>query len=222
MLRGIARPSPALLVAIIALFAALTGSSYAEPLRSQMSGLIGGKSIKKRSIGGKHAKKNAFTGFHVKESRLAKVPAAANADQAADADKLDGRDSAEFADGNVTMLAGRTTGQGGADPNPIRTFDTPVGRFELNCGVANADTRYRNTTGTNQEVYRVSTFDADPSLTFLDSAPGSDIGFAATAGLSPAMIELSAASGTTHARLRAHARRSGTTCTWNWELLISR
>jgi len=229
------RPSPALVVAIIALFAALTGSSYAEPLRAQVSALIGGKSIKKRAIGGKHVKRNALTGYHIRERRLAKVPSAARADSAASADSaataatatnagtLDGKDSLDFADGKVTLSAGRTTGGAGPDPNNIRTFSTPVGSFELNCGIANADARYRNTTGVNQDVYRTVLDDGSAvSHDYLDAAPDNDIGYAATAGLGPANVELSAGSGSTHARFRVQTRRVGTTCTWNWELLVSR
>ncbi len=74
MSRRFTRPSPALLIAMLALFAALTGSSYAEPIRAGVSSLIGGKSIKKRAIGPKHIKRNIITGAHVRESRLGKVP----------------------------------------------------------------------------------------------------------------------------------------------------
>jgi hypothetical protein len=222
-------------VAIIALFAALTGSSYAEPLRAHVSALIGGKSIKKRAIGGKHVKRNAFTGFHIRERRLAKVPSAAWADSAASADSaataatatnagtLDGKDSLDFADGKVTLSAGRTTGEGGPDPNNIRTFNTPVGRFELNCGIANADARYRNTTGANLDVYRtILDNGAAVDHEYTDAGPGDNTGYAATVPLGPAFVELSAASGSAHARFRVHTRRVGTTCTWNWELLVSR
>lgn len=45
------RPSPAMVVALIALFAALGGSSFAEDARQAASRLITGKQIKNRSIG---------------------------------------------------------------------------------------------------------------------------------------------------------------------------
>ena len=222
MSRRLTRPSPALVIAMLALFAALTGSSYAEPIRAGLSGMIGGKSIKKRAIGPKHIKRNIITGAHVREPRLGKVPTAGEAD---DAKTLDGKDSLAFVDGNVTISAGRTTGAaaGGLDPNPIRTLETPVGSFVLSCGAANADSRYRNTTGTNQDVYRTWLDDGSPAgFDYLDAAPDADIGYAATPGTGPALVELSAGSGDTHARLRVNTRRVGTTCTWNWELLVSR
>ena len=220
MSRRFTRPSPALIVAFIALFAALAGSSYAEPIRAGVSSLIGGKSIKKRAIGPKHIKRNIITGAHVRESRLGRVPTAKKAD---DAVTLEGHEAADFADGEVTLSAGRDSGPADAAGNLVRRLETPVGSFDLTCGAANADARYRNTTASNQEVHRTYHDDGSPvGHSFLDAAPDADIGYAATPGTGPALVELSAGSGDTHARLRVNTRRSGTTCTWNWELLVSR
>ena len=234
------RPSPALVIAVIALFAALTGSSYAEPVRSQVSALIHGKTIKKRSIGGKQVKKNAFTGFHIREGKLAKVPSAKNADtlggqgpatflgagaKAADADKLDGKDSTGFAEGNVTVLAGRTVGPAGADPNPIRTFDTAAGRFELSCGAASAGTHLRNTSAANQRVARLVIFEdesgADTDEVLYDAeetTPDDTKGYAANSAAGLTRVELTGFSETGHARMTVDMQRVGLECQFDWEL----
>jgi hypothetical protein len=81
------RPSPAMVVALIALFVALGGSGYAAI------------TIKNGSLPGKKLKRNSVTGKQVKESALGTVPrarsatqadTAANAASADDADKLGG------------------------------------------------------------------------------------------------------------------------------------
>jgi hypothetical protein len=84
-MRGIfsERPSPALLVAIIALIVALSGSAYAALGKNT----IGSKQLKKGAVKTVDIKKNAVTGAKVKESTLGKVP---------NADKLDGIDSTAF------------------------------------------------------------------------------------------------------------------------------
>jgi hypothetical protein len=62
-------PSPAMVVALIALFVALGGSAYAL--------VITGKQIKNGSITGKDVKRNSLTGRQIRESRLGPVPRAA-------------------------------------------------------------------------------------------------------------------------------------------------
>jgi hypothetical protein len=62
-------PSPALVIACIALFVALGGSAYAAVV-------ITGKNVKNYSLTGKDVKKDGIGGVTVKESRLATVPAA--------------------------------------------------------------------------------------------------------------------------------------------------
>jgi hypothetical protein len=66
------KPSPALLIAVIALFVALGGTVYA-------GSKISGKSIKKGSEPGNRIKRDTITGRQVKESSLGEVPKAANA-----------------------------------------------------------------------------------------------------------------------------------------------
>jgi hypothetical protein len=98
------RPSPAMVVALIALFVALGGSGYAAI------------SIKNGSLPGKKLKRNSVTGKQVKESTLAKVRRATNADtaanalvatRAANAGQLDGLSRSDF----VRRGCGPDTGQ---------------------------------------------------------------------------------------------------------------
>jgi hypothetical protein len=63
------RPSPALVVSIVALIVALAGTAYAAQR-------INGGAIIKQSIGGGKIKKDTLTGFQIKNSKLGEVPAA--------------------------------------------------------------------------------------------------------------------------------------------------
>jgi hypothetical protein len=113
-------PSPALVVAVIALVAALAGTSIALPGRSTVDGgdIINGtvrtedvrngsltdRDIARRSFRGTRFRIESVGGNAVKEQvleveKLRKVPAAALADlanSAGNADNLDGKDSAAF------------------------------------------------------------------------------------------------------------------------------
>lgn len=90
MLKQIGRPSPALVISLIALFAALGGTVYA-------ASKINGRTIKVKSIPGNRLKSNTVTGKQVKESTLGRVPEARSAETSTNAlntinaEKLDGR-----------------------------------------------------------------------------------------------------------------------------------
>jgi hypothetical protein len=66
------RPSPATVVAVIALIAALAGTAYAAQS-------INGGAIKKQTIGGGKLKKKTLTGFQINTNKLGVVPAAQRA-----------------------------------------------------------------------------------------------------------------------------------------------
>ncbi len=68
-----ARLTYANVMATLAVFIALGGSSYAAVT-------ISGSTIKKRSIAGTKLKRNTLTGAQIRESRLARVPRAKSAD----------------------------------------------------------------------------------------------------------------------------------------------
>jgi hypothetical protein len=72
-------PSPALVVASLALVVALGGTAFA-------AAKISGSEIKTHSISGNRLKNNTLTGKQIQESKLGKVPSATNADRATKAD----------------------------------------------------------------------------------------------------------------------------------------
>lgn len=84
------RPSPAMVVACLALFVALGGTSFAAVKLSKNS--VGAREIKKNAVGASEIKKNAvassevktnsLTGSDINESKLGIVPTAANATSA--------------------------------------------------------------------------------------------------------------------------------------------
>ena len=61
------RPSPAMVVALIALTTALAGTAYAAQT-------INGGAIKKQTIGGGKLKKDTLTGFQINNNKLGTVP----------------------------------------------------------------------------------------------------------------------------------------------------
>jgi hypothetical protein len=66
------RPSPAMVVAVIALIAALAGTAYAAQT-------INGGSIKKQTIGAGKLKRKTLTGFQINTNKLGVVPSAKRA-----------------------------------------------------------------------------------------------------------------------------------------------
>lgn len=106
--RRIPRPTPALVVAIVALFAALGGTSYAAAkITGKMieNSTITGTDVKNKSLGPSDIKPESLTGGQINEVALGTVPHAANADnavnaqnaaKAADADKLGGLAATDF------------------------------------------------------------------------------------------------------------------------------
>ena len=104
-MRSIRRPSAPLVVSIIALFAALGGTSYAAVKitgKDIAKKTITYKNIKDETLGPKKIKPDSLTGDRIDEATLGTVPnadhataadTATNATKAADADKLDGLDS---------------------------------------------------------------------------------------------------------------------------------
>ena len=71
-LRRTSAPQLATVLSLIALFAALGGTSYA-------AATISGKQVVNGSLSGKDIKNNSVGGLDVKESRLGQVPSAAKA-----------------------------------------------------------------------------------------------------------------------------------------------
>jgi hypothetical protein len=110
------RPSPALVISLIALFVALGGTGYAALSLPKNS--VGTKQLKKNAVTGSKIKKNAVTGSKVKNhsltgadiklGALGTVPSASNAGHANVADSATNAGHATTADSaaNATGLAG--------------------------------------------------------------------------------------------------------------------
>jgi hypothetical protein len=75
--------------ATLALVLALGGVSYAAVK-------INGKNIKDRTVGAKKIKKNSLGGAEINEAKLGKVPSAANADTATNANTVGGQSAQSF------------------------------------------------------------------------------------------------------------------------------
>ena len=110
--RGIAKPSPAMVVAVIALIAALSGSAYAALRVPQNS--VGTRQLKAKAVtSGKIAEgaitatkveEGSLTGADINMAALGKVPTAANADNAANANALNGHSAS--CPPNTTLIRG--------------------------------------------------------------------------------------------------------------------
>ena len=83
------RPSAAMVVSLVALFVALSGTAIAA------SGLVNGdKLIKKTSLSGNRLRKHTITGTQVNLKQLGKVPSATKADSATNATRAGSADTA--------------------------------------------------------------------------------------------------------------------------------
>jgi hypothetical protein len=93
-------PSPAMVVALVALFMALGGSAYALVITgaSIKNGTVRGADIKNRSLTGTDMRRNRVGGKAIKESSLGTVPGAAVAD---------GMTRFAVVDSNGTLARGR-------------------------------------------------------------------------------------------------------------------
>jgi hypothetical protein len=101
---SISRPTPSMIVAIVALVMALGGTSYA-------AATLSGKSIKKRSLPADRIVSNALTGSQINEKRLGIVPmsnVAKFADQAKNAGSADTARTAETAKSATTATTAET------------------------------------------------------------------------------------------------------------------
>jgi hypothetical protein len=94
------RPSPAMIVAILALVMAMAGTSVAA-----INGQINGGSIKKQTIGAGKLKKKTLTGFQIDTAKLGTVPSATSAQTAQSAQ------SAATAQTAVTAQSAQTATQ---------------------------------------------------------------------------------------------------------------
>jgi hypothetical protein len=130
-------PSPAMVVACLALLVALGGTSYAAIKLPANS--VGTKQLKRGAVTGVKVKSNTLTGTQINESRLGQVPSATTA-TSAPISRLDYQSGAVIIPANpfthvrhsVTCPAGSNAISGGAkvsDPNRAFIVDVnPVGK----------------------------------------------------------------------------------------------
>jgi hypothetical protein len=108
----LSRPSPSLLVALLALFVALGGTGYA-------ASKLNGRNLVDRSVAGKKLKRDTITGKQVNEAKLRQVPKAGHADTARHAETANTASIARIAsdaislgghNGNAFLLRGDKAG----------------------------------------------------------------------------------------------------------------
>jgi hypothetical protein len=128
------KPSPSMVVSIIALVIASAGTAIAA------SNVSGDKLIKKNSLSGNRLRKHTVTGTQINVGKLGKVPTASKADSATNAQSAVNARNAI----NATTLGGKgirwllvdTTGAILAQSGGFTVAKVPVGRFIVNAGSA--------------------------------------------------------------------------------------
>lgn len=191
------RPSPALIISIIALIAALSGTAYAALGKNS----VGSRQLKSKSVTtGKIANnavtsakvaKETLTGDDIRISGLPPVPKANEATHANNADTLGENHSASCPGGStlirgicfdlalnppvagVKAAANACAAKGGYLPTPMMLYSV---RNVINLGTgvppnyAVADAYYSNTSGTN---YRTLTVDGSGNIVEFQNVEGS-------------------------------------------------
>jgi hypothetical protein len=150
------RPSPAMVVALIALAVALGGTAYAAQT-------INGGAIRKQTIGGGKLKKKTLTGFQINTNKLGVVPAAKRASHTYWAVVNN-----PAAAGNAALArasdAGITATEGGgavtvAFPQNVSGCANVAGRNNAGTSVPNAGYAQTNTSAANANAIEVRTRD---------------------------------------------------------------
>jgi hypothetical protein len=150
------RPSPAMIVALVALVAALGGTAYA-------AGQINGNAIQKQSIGAGKLKKKTLTGYQINTNKLGVVPAAEKANNVfwAVVNNPAGV-------GNATLARASNPGTTAVEANGAVTVTFPfsvsacaevAGRDNAGTTVPGAGTAQTNSSPANADAIEVHTFD---------------------------------------------------------------
>lgn len=118
--------NPASLIAMVALFAALGGVSYAAATidgKDIQNGTVTGKKLKRGTITGSKVKADSIGGPKIKESTLGQVPSAVNAQQAQDAVKAQDAVNAQSAVNaqNATNAANATNAESAVNAQTAAT-----------------------------------------------------------------------------------------------------
>jgi hypothetical protein len=150
------RPSPAMIVAVIALVVALAGTAYAAQT-------INGGAIKKQTIGGGKLKKKTLTGFQINTNKLGVVPSARRATNTYWAVVNN-----PASPGNATLArasdAGITAGEGGGAVSVVFPVNVTgcadvAGRNNAGTTVPNPGYAQTNTSAANPNAIEVHTRD---------------------------------------------------------------
>lgn len=114
------RPSPALVISLIALFVSLGGGAYALT--------VTGGQVKNGSLTGKDVRKDSLTGHQVRESRVGKVPKAKVADRV-------GRRTAEQVTTQAFFAAQKSPKGFTGDETVIGKLSLPAGSYIISAKV---------------------------------------------------------------------------------------
>jgi hypothetical protein len=136
MLSRLRRPSPALIISIIALVMAMASTGYAAFKLPKNS--VGAKQIKKNAVTGAKVKNQSLTGKDIKLSKLGTVPSATNAAHATAADHATSADSIPAAEAtHLVGTAGQPGFEGGSGnlPGESGVQFKPVGFFKDHEGI---------------------------------------------------------------------------------------
>jgi hypothetical protein len=123
-------PSPAMVVACLALTVALAGTSYAAIKLPANS--VGTAQLRRGAVTGAKVKKNTITGTQVRETTLERVPKALQADSADSADTA-------AALGRIDYVATAVSVPGGASTATRGTASCPAGDFATGGGAKLTD-----------------------------------------------------------------------------------
>lgn len=187
------RPSPAMVIAVIALIASLSGSAYAAlgknsvgPRQLKAKAVTTGK-IANNAVNGRKVANKSLTGADINLNALGTVPSAVNAAQAGNANTVGGHAAAcppatilirgicFDASSNppvkpVQEAANQCAARGGYLPTPLQLYST---RGILNLGTGSGtdwqftDSYYANTNGT---AYRTILVDGTGAMTEKDAS----------------------------------------------------
>ena len=118
------KPSPALVISLIALFVAMGGTAYAL--------VITGANVKNGSLTGKDLKKNTITGTQIRESKVGKVPKAKVADKV-------GNKTAASVTTRAFFAAQKTPKGFTGDETLIGKISLPAGAFIISAKVTTSN-----------------------------------------------------------------------------------